>query len=269
MNRTNQTGAPAGQYARLSDGLSHRRREGSPDGLPVVLVHGATVPPGNSMRWSRGCCAQDFRPCVSIFMDTAHLTGPRAHTPSSDSRGRSSRSSSRRLSHGLRCCSGIRSVPPVGGRRRERPDLAARLVLVAPMLDFSSSSGAGRSFSLSRRRRAGDAFHRRTRPDTSPAPPLRGHRPATSHAAIHRAGYVRGFRAWTAVDVPDRRARRSERALFGAGRARRDVLVITGDHDNNRFPPNTCPRFAHRRRPTRTLRSPPNTICCSLIPMTS
>ena len=33
-----------GQTTRLTDGLTFWRREGSPDGIPVVLVHGATVP---------------------------------------------------------------------------------------------------------------------------------------------------------------------------------------------------------------------------------
>ena len=33
-----------GKYIRLSEGITHWRREGPESGIPLVLVHGATVP---------------------------------------------------------------------------------------------------------------------------------------------------------------------------------------------------------------------------------
>jgi pimeloyl-ACP methyl ester carboxylesterase len=44
MHGNEQDWRAGGQYVRLSDGLTHWRREGAAEGLPIVLVHGATVP---------------------------------------------------------------------------------------------------------------------------------------------------------------------------------------------------------------------------------
>src|SRR5215510_2869484 len=38
------TATAAGEFLRLTDGLTHWLREGPAEGEPVILVHGATVP---------------------------------------------------------------------------------------------------------------------------------------------------------------------------------------------------------------------------------
>ena len=221
-----------GHYARLSDGLTHWRREGPPDGIPIVLVHGATVPSwefdalvppllragfqtlrfdlyghGASDRPAGAYTFERFSRQVIEIIEATDFPRPALL-----------------LGHSF----GAALVAAVAAAR---PDLAARLVLVAPMLDFNSSSGWAKVFRYPVIGEFAMHFIGVPGADSPPAPALRGHRPATSHVAIHRAGFVRRLRARTVVDVPDRRARRSERALFGAALGRRDVLVVTGDHD--------------------------------------
>ena len=131
-----------GRYVRLSDGLTHWRREGSPDGLPIVLVHGATVPSwefdalvppllgagfqilrfdlyghGASDRPAGAYTFERFTRQVVEIIESSDFPRPALL-----------------LGHSF----GAALVAAVAAAR---PDLAAKLVLVAPMLDFNSSSG--------------------------------------------------------------------------------------------------------------------------------
>jgi len=131
-----------GQFTRLSDGLTHWRREGAADGVPVVLVHGATVPcwefdalvppllragfqvlrfdlygHGSSDRPSFQYSFDRFQHQVEEIIEASGFPRP-----------------SILLGHSF----GAALVSAVAAAR---PDWISRLVLVAPMLDFNASSG--------------------------------------------------------------------------------------------------------------------------------
>ena len=131
-----------GRYLRLSDGVTHWRREGPADGVPVVLVHGATVPcwefdalvppllqagfqtlrfdlygHGLSDRPAFDYSFERFVRQLIEIIDASAFPRPALL-----------------LGHSF----GAALVSAVAV---SRPDWVTRLVLVAPMLDFNSSSG--------------------------------------------------------------------------------------------------------------------------------
>ena len=131
-----------GQFLQLTDGLTHWRREGPVDGLPIVLVHGATVPNwefdglvppllragfqtlrfdlyghGASDRPSVDHCFECFTRQLIEIIETSGCPRPAIL-----------------LGHSF----GAALVSAVAAARS---DWVSRLVLVAPMLDFNATSG--------------------------------------------------------------------------------------------------------------------------------
>lgn len=147
MHENEQDWRTGGKYIRLSDGLTHWRREGPPEGKPLVLVHGATVPSwefdalvppllragfqtlrfdlyghGASDRPAGAYTFERFTRQVVEIIEATDFPRPALL-----------------LGHSF----GAALVAAVAAAR---PDLSARLVLVAPMLDFNSSSGWAKVF---------------------------------------------------------------------------------------------------------------------------
>jgi len=130
-----------GQTTRLTDGLTFWRREGSVDATPVVLVHGATVP-----SWEF-----DFLvpPLLHAGFQTLRfdLYG---HGASDRPRGDYTfERFTRQTAEIIEACSFPRpaillghsfGAAVVSGVAAASPSWVSRLVLVAPMLDFSSTS---------------------------------------------------------------------------------------------------------------------------------
>ena len=232
MHGNEQDWRAGGHYVRLSDGLTHWRREGPPEGKPIVLVHGATVPSwefdalvppllgagfqtlrfdlyghGASDRPAGAYTFERFTRQVVEIIESSNFPRP-----------------SLLLGHSF----GAALVAAVAAAR---PDLAARLVLVAPMLDFSSTSGWAKVFrypligefamqfigvpALIRRRR------RRYAGIGQP------HLTPRFIEQVSYSGFGRGLLSmFRTAALGDQSARYS--ALCSVDR---DVLVITGDHD--------------------------------------
>jgi len=134
---------------RLSDGVTHYRLEGSPDALPLVLVHGATVPLWEfdflvpelgragfrTLRFDLYGHGLSDRPAVDYTLELfvrqtlellAAVEFPRPAAM---------------LGHSL----GAAVASAVAARQ---PTWVDRLVLVAPMLDFNATSAWSRVFRL-------------------------------------------------------------------------------------------------------------------------
>ncbi len=147
MSKTETDWRAGGQYVRLSEGFTHWRREGSPEGAPIVLVHGATVPAwefdslvppllragfqilrfdlyghGASDRPAGAYTFERFLRQVIEIIDSTGFPVPALL-----------------LGHSF-------GAAVIAAVAVARPDLAARLVLVAPMLDFSSTSAWAKVF---------------------------------------------------------------------------------------------------------------------------
>lgn len=130
-----------GCHAQLTDGVTHWRREGAADGVPIVLVHGATVP-----SWEF-----DFLvpPLLSAGFQTLRfdLYG---HGASDRPAGDYTFDRFARQVVEIIEASGFPrpaillghsfGAALVAATAIARPAWVSRLVLVAPMLDFSSSS---------------------------------------------------------------------------------------------------------------------------------
>jgi pimeloyl-ACP methyl ester carboxylesterase len=139
----------AGGRIALSEGVTCWRREGTPDGIPIVLVHGATVPAwefdflvppllragfqtlrfdlyahGTSDRPAGDYTFERFTRQVIEIIEATDFPRPAFL-----------------LGHSF----GAALVAAVAAAR---PDLVSKLVLVAPMLDFSSTSTWTRLFRL-------------------------------------------------------------------------------------------------------------------------
>ena len=223
MHESEQDWRAGGRFARLSDGLTHWRRRGPPDGKPLVLVHGATVPSWEFDALVPPLLRAGFQTLrFDLYGHGASDRPDGAYTFERFSRQVIEIIDSTNFPRPALLLGNSFGAALVASVAADRPDLAARLVLVAPMLDFNSSSGWAKVF---RYPVIGElAMHFMGYPawyavDAGATRASASH----IHVAIHRAGFVLRFRAWIAVDVPDRRARRSERALFGAtlGRAGR------------------------------------------------
>lgn len=138
-----------GQYARLTEGLTFWRREGSTYGVPIVLIHGATVP-----SWEF-----DFLvpPLLGAGFQTLRFDlyghGASARLPGDYTFDRFSR----QVVEIIEATDFPRPAIVLGHSfgaalaasvAVARPDLVAKLVLVAPMLDFSSTSAWSKLFQL-------------------------------------------------------------------------------------------------------------------------
>ena len=138
---SNEDWRAGGRYSRLSEGVTHWRREGVADGVPMVLVHGATVPSwefdslvpplfqagfqtlrfdlyghGSSERPPGDYALERFVRQVIEIIEASDFPRPAIL-----------------LGHSF----GAVIVAAVAALR---PEWTSRLVLVAPMLDFNSSS---------------------------------------------------------------------------------------------------------------------------------
>jgi len=131
-----------GQYLRLSDGLTHWRREGPPDGVPLVLVHGATVP-----SWEFDFLVPPLlRAGFQILRFDLYGHGASDRPPFDYSFERFVRQVTEIIESSdfprptmlLGHSFGAALVSAVAATR---PEWVSRLVLVAPMLDFNSTSG--------------------------------------------------------------------------------------------------------------------------------
>ena len=221
-----------GQYARLSDGLTHWRREGAADGVPIVLVHGATVPSwefdalvppllragfqtlrfdlyghGASDRPAGAYTFERFTRQIVELIEASQFPRPALL-----------------LGHSF----GAAQVAAVAATR---PDLATRLVLVAPMLDFSSSSGWAKVFQYPGIGELAMHFiglpaliRRRRRRYAGIGQP---HLTPRFIQQVSYAGFGRGLLSmFRTAALGDQSARYSALRPL-----ERDILVITGDHD--------------------------------------
>jgi pimeloyl-ACP methyl ester carboxylesterase len=141
--------AHGGQCVELGDGVTHYRLEGPPDATPLILVHGATVPLWEfdllvpellragfkTLRFDLYGHGLSDRPAVEYTLELfvrqtlellAAVDFPRPALA---------------LGHSL----GAAIASAVATRRRE---WIARLVLVAPMLDFNATSAWSRLFKV-------------------------------------------------------------------------------------------------------------------------
>jgi pimeloyl-ACP methyl ester carboxylesterase len=221
-----------GQFLQLSDGLTHWRREGSPDGVPLVLVHGATVPSwefdflvppllragfqvlrfdlyghGASERPHGAYTFDRFKRQLTELIDASDFPRPAIF-----------------LGHSF----GAALVAAVAA---ERPECIQRLVLVAPMLDFSSTTAWTSLFrypgigeiamhgiaipALIRRRRR--RYQHIGQPHLTPR----------FIEQVEYAGFARGLLSMFRTGALGDQA-----ARYAALRQlQRNVLVITGEHD--------------------------------------
>jgi pimeloyl-ACP methyl ester carboxylesterase len=138
-----------GQTIRLSDGLTFFRREGRPDGMPLVLIHGATVP-----SWEF-----DFLvpPLLRAGFQTLRFD-LYAHGASDRPGGDFTfERFSRQVVEIIEATGFPRPALLLGhsfgaalaaATAAARPDLVSDLALVAPMLDFNSTSAWTKLFRL-------------------------------------------------------------------------------------------------------------------------
>ena len=98
------------------------------------------------MRWFPRYCARASRPCASTCTDTARPTGRLARTRSNDSAaGRRDHRIDQLSPPGTPARAFLRRRAG-RGRCRGTPGTGSEMIFVAPMLDFSSSSGWARIF---------------------------------------------------------------------------------------------------------------------------
>jgi pimeloyl-ACP methyl ester carboxylesterase len=131
-----------GQYLQLSEGRTHWRREGRADGVPIVLVHGATVPSWEFDALVPPLLRAGFQ--VLRFDLYGHGSSDRPRIEYSFDRFVRQvveiveASEFPRPAFMLGHSFGAALASAVA---RTRPGWIEHLVLVAPMLDFNSSSG--------------------------------------------------------------------------------------------------------------------------------
>jgi len=222
-----------GQFVRLTDGLTHWRREGPPDGLPLVLVHGATVPSWEFDALVPPLLRAGFQTLrFDLYGHGASDRPAGAYTFERFSRQVVEIIESTNFPRPALLLGHSFGAALVASVAATRPDLAARLVLVAPMLDFNSSSGWAKVF---RYPVIGElAMHligvpglirRRRRRYAGIGQP---HLTSRFIEQVTVAGFGRGLLSmFRTAALGDQSARYS-----ALGSDARDVLVITGDHDD-------------------------------------
>ena len=221
-----------GQFLKLTEGMTHFRREGPADGRPIVLVHGATVPswefdPLVPLLWRAGFQTLRF----DLYGHGASDRPPGAYTFERFARQIEDvieASAFPRPAMFLGHSFGAALVSAVAAAH---PEWIDRMVLVAPMLDFSSSTRWTTLFQcpglgeLSMQFIGMPALIRRRR--------LRYERIGQAHLAarfidqVRYAGFARAllsmFRTGALAD---------QSARYAALRSlERDMLVITGEQD--------------------------------------
>ncbi len=142
MQENEQDWRVGGHFAHLSDGVTHWRREGPPTGLPVVLVHGATVPSWEFDALVPPLLRAGFQTLrFDLFGHGASNYPPGAYTFERFTRQVIEIIDSTGFPRPAILLGHSFGAALVAAVAESRPDLALRLVLVAPMLDFNSSSG--------------------------------------------------------------------------------------------------------------------------------
>ncbi|MBC8028292.1 MAG: alpha/beta fold hydrolase, partial [Steroidobacteraceae bacterium] len=130
-----------GQYSALSDGKTYWRREGPANGVPIVLVHGATVPSWEFDALVPPLLVAGFQ--TLRFDLYAHGASDRPKGPYTFERF------TQQLIEIIAASDFPRPAILLGhsfgaalvsAAAVERPEWVSRLVLVAPMLDFSSGT---------------------------------------------------------------------------------------------------------------------------------
>jgi pimeloyl-ACP methyl ester carboxylesterase len=221
-----------GHYTRLSDGLTHWRREGSPDGVPLVLVHGATVPSwefDGLVPLLSGAGFQSLR--FDLYGHGASDRPPGPYTFERFTRQVVEIIESTGFPQPAMLLGHSFGAALVAAVAAARPELVARLVLVAPMLDFNSSSGWAKLFRVPG---VGEiAMHFIGVPALIRRRRRRYARIGHAHLIprfieqVSYAGFGRGL-----LSMLRTAALGDQSARYSALRTvERDVLVITGDHD--------------------------------------
>lgn len=232
MHKDESDWRAGGHYVRLSDGLTHWRREGPPEGIPLVLVHGATVPSWEFDALVPPLLRAGFQTLrFDLYGHGASDRPAGAYTFERFTRQVVELIESTQFPRPALLLGHSFGAALVAAVAAARPDLAARLVLVAPMLDFTSTTGWARLFrypvigefamhligvpALIRRRR------RRYAGIGQP------HLTPRFIEQVSYAGFGRGLLSmFRTAALGDQSACYSGLRSFD-----RDVLVITGDHD--------------------------------------
>jgi len=222
----------SGNYTRLSEGITHWRREGDSNGIPIVLVHGATVP----------CWEFDLLvpPLLQAGFQTLRFD---MFGHGSSDRPRGSYSLERFVRQTEEIIAAADFPRPaillghsfgavvVASVAAGHPQWASRLVLVAPMLNYNSTSSWTRVFrtpgigelvmhgfgvrALVRRRR------RRYQHIGQP------HLTERFIEQVEQAGFARGL-----LSMIRTAALGDQTARYAALRdIDRDILVVTGNDD--------------------------------------
>jgi pimeloyl-ACP methyl ester carboxylesterase len=221
-----------GNYTRLSDGVTYWRREGSMDGVPIVLVHGATVP----------CWQFDYLvpPLLRAGFQTLRFD---LYGHGASDRPAGDYSFERFTRQVIEIIEASEFPRPaillghsfgaaiVAGVASMRPEWAARVVLIAPMLDFNASSSWSTLFRFPG---IGElAMHFIGIPSLIRRRRLRYERIGQAHLTqrfieqVSTAGFERGL-----LSMIRTAALGDQSTTYGSLRStNRDVLIITADHD--------------------------------------
>ena len=221
-----------GRYTRLSEGVTHWRREGPESGVPLLLVHGATVP-----CWGFDCLVPSLLQAGFQTLRFDLYGHGSSDCPHGDySLARFVRQTIEiieasdfpqpaiMLGHSF----GASIVASVAAAR---PEWTSRLALVAPMLDFNSTSAWTKVFRIPG---VGEvAMHFIGLPALIRRRRRRYQHIGQTHLAqrfieqVSHAGFARGLLSMIrTAALGDQSARYA--ALRGLDR---DILVITGDND--------------------------------------
>jgi pimeloyl-ACP methyl ester carboxylesterase len=242
-----------GRYAQLGEGRTFWRREGAPDGVPIVLVHGGTVP-----SWEFDLLVP---PLLSAGFQTLRFD---LYGHGASDRPRGEYTFDRFVRQAIEIIDATQFPRPatllghsfgaalVAAVAMQRPDLVSRLVLVAPMLDFTSTSGWASLFQL---RGLGELAM------TLFGTPALVRRRRRRYAAIGQDHLTSRFEEQVAdggfgralVSMFRHGALGDKTAYYAAlSELAKPLLVVTGDHDNI-IPPEHIARV-------RAL-LPPHTLC--------
>ncbi len=221
-----------GQNVRLTDGLTHWRREGPADGVPIVLVHGATVPSWEFDALVPPLLRAGFQTLrFDLYGHGASDRPAGAYTFERFTRQVVEIIEATRFPRPAILLGHSFGAALVAAVAAARPDLAARLVLVAPMLDFNSTSGWAKVFRVPFIGELAMHFigvpgliRRRRRRYAGIGQP---HLTSRFIEQVSYAGFGRGLLSmFRTAALGDQSA-----SYTALGSADLEVLVITGDHD--------------------------------------